>query len=101
VNRLYTSLHNISSTLFLNPRSHFLAADSKPDQSTKKIRDSKQLQDWLPRVTEALHLTRVTIFRNLKMRTLYQSNHSNTLRTGIFFLYINHKSLIQSKVTFF
>jgi hypothetical protein len=25
----------------------------------------------------------------------------NTLRTGIFFLYINHKSLIQSKVTFF
>jgi hypothetical protein len=25
----------------------------------------------------------------------------NTLRTGIFFLYINHKSLIQSKVTCF
>jgi hypothetical protein len=25
----------------------------------------------------------------------------NTLRTGIVFLYINHKSLIQSKVTFF
>jgi hypothetical protein len=25
----------------------------------------------------------------------------NTLRTGIFFLFLNHKSLIQSKVTFF
>jgi hypothetical protein len=29
------------------------------------------------------------------------SQHFNTLRTGIFFLYIYHKSLIQSKVTFF
>jgi hypothetical protein len=27
--------------------------------------------------------------------------HRNTLRTGIFFLYIYHKSLIQNKVTFF
>ena len=54
--RLYTSLHNISSTLLIL-RSHFFAADSKTDQSTKKMRDSKELGDSLPSITEARHLT--------------------------------------------
>lgn len=54
--RLYTSLHNISSTLLI-PRNHFFAADSKTDQSIKKMRDSKELEDTLLSVTEARHLT--------------------------------------------
>jgi hypothetical protein len=33
--------------------------------------------------------------------TNIRTEYLNTLRTGIFFLDINHKSLIQSKVTFF
>ena len=53
---LHTSLHNISSTLLI-PRSHFFAADSKTDHSTKKIRDSKELGDLLPSATETCHLT--------------------------------------------
>jgi hypothetical protein len=38
----------------------------------------------------------------LKQHTLHRGLlYFNTVRTGIFFLDINHKSLIQSKVTFF
>jgi len=56
VKRFYTSLHNISSA-HLIPRNHFFAADSKTDQSKKKIRDSKKLGDSLQSVTKIRHLT--------------------------------------------
>jgi hypothetical protein len=38
---------------------------------------------------------------NPRRVVLPNDDNFNTLRTGIFFLYINHKSLIQSKDTFF